>query len=116
MAPEADRTLATDSPEGAAEFTTILAQQPSRSTETSRRLADTLNLVARAASAPAPSAATTMADRQGAFRHTEARAWAAAHVAAVPVAEEGTVAEGGMVVGEGITDRGFVMFLVVGKI
>ena len=58
----------------AAESTTVPAQPPGLSTETRRLLEDTPNPAVRAASARAPSAATTMADRQGAFRHAEAPA------------------------------------------
>ncbi len=60
---------------GAAEFTTVPAQRPGLSTGTPRRLEDTRNPAVRAASAQVPSAATIMADRPGAFRHAEARAW-----------------------------------------
>jgi hypothetical protein len=51
--------------------------------ETLRLLEDTLHRAVRAGSARAPSAATTMADRQGAFRHAEAPASAAEHLVAV---------------------------------
>jgi len=61
----------------AAELTTVPAQPPGLSTETSRRLEDTLNPAVRAAHARAPSAATSMADRPGAFPHAEAPAWVA---------------------------------------
>src|SRR6266481_1139566 len=57
------------------------------------------NPAVRAASARAPSATTTMADRKGAFRHAEAPASAAA---------EGRVAEA---VAD-IDNRSFVRFLV----
>ena len=62
-----------------------------------RRLEDTLNPAARAASARAPSAATAMADRPGAMRHAEAPAWAAERVAAeqLVVAEVVTAAVAG---------------------
>src|ERR1700690_4309287 len=56
------------------EFTTALARRPGLSTETPRLLEDTLNPVARAGSAQGRSAATTMADRQGAIHHAEAAA------------------------------------------
>lgn len=59
---------------GAAESTTVPARRPGLSTETPRLLEDTPNPVVRAASARGPSAATTMADRQGAIRHAEAAA------------------------------------------
>jgi len=62
---------------GAAEFTTVPAQRPGLSTGTSMRLEDTRNPAVRAASAQAPSAATIMADRPGAFRRAEAQAWVA---------------------------------------
>jgi len=57
---------------GAAGSTTVPAQLPGLLTETSRRLGDMLHPAVRAASAPAPSAATTMAGRQRAFPHAEA--------------------------------------------
>ena len=78
---------------GAAEFTTIPAQLPGLSTETGRRLADTLHLAVRAASARAHSAATVMADKPGAFLHAEGPASAAADRTAVArVAAEVTAA------------------------
>jgi hypothetical protein len=58
----------------AAEGLTVQVQQAGLLTETARPLADTRNLTARAASAPAPSAATTMADKREAFQHAEIRA------------------------------------------
>ena len=50
---------------------------PSPSADTAKRLAGTLNLAARAALAPVPSAATIMAAKREAFRHAEVPAWAA---------------------------------------
>src|ERR1700722_8051724 len=64
---------AADSMAGAVDSITIPAQ-PGPLTETRARLADTPSRAARAVSAPAPSAATTTADRQGAIRHAEALA------------------------------------------
>ena len=86
-------------PEGAAEITTAPAQRLRLSTETPRLLEAMQNPAVRAASARAPSATTTMADRKGAFRHAEAPASAAA---------EGRVAEA---VAD-IDNRSFVRFLV----
>jgi hypothetical protein len=63
--------------QGAAEFPTVPAQRPDLSTEAPRLPEDTLHPAVRAASARAPSAATTMEDRQGAIRHAEAPAWVA---------------------------------------
>jgi hypothetical protein len=62
--------------------------KPDRSRETAARPADTLRLVARAAFAPAHSAATIMAERLGAIRHAEApvSAVAASTAAAVTAA------------------------------
>ena len=56
---------------GVAEFTIVPGPPPGLSAETPRLLEDMLNPAVRAASARAPSAATTMADRQGAFRPAE---------------------------------------------
>jgi len=87
-------------------FTTARAEPSSPSTEIPGLLEDMRNPAVRAASAPAPSAATTMADRKGAFRHAEA---------AVSVAEEGFTAveaEGLVGVVADIGNRSFVMFLV----
>jgi hypothetical protein len=55
----------------AAELATVPALRPGLSTETGKRLADTLHLAVRAAHARVPSAATAMADRPRAFRHAE---------------------------------------------
>src|SRR5208282_6384838 len=79
------------------EFTTVPAQPPGLSMGTSRRLEDTLNLTARAAFAPALTATTTMADRQGVSRRAEAPAW---------VAEQAMAVEGLMAAVAGVTDRG----------
>ena len=54
-----------------AEFTTVRVQRPGLSRGTARLLEDTRNPAVRAASAQVPSAATSMADRPGAFRHAE---------------------------------------------
>ena len=61
----------------AAEFTTVPAQRPGLSTETLRRLEDTLNPAAKAAFAREHSAATATAERPGAIRRAEAPASAA---------------------------------------
>ena len=79
-------------------FTTTRAGPPNPSTEIPGLLEDMLNPAVKAASAPVPSAATTMADRKGVFRHAEAPA---------SVAAEGLT---GAVAGVG--NRSFVMFLV----
>lgn len=88
-----------------AEFTTTRAQRPGLSTETGKRLEDMLHPAVRAASGPAPSAATTMADRPGAFLHAEAPVWGRG-----PEEEEALVAaavvEAGMVVVD-VTSPGF---------
>ena len=57
---------------------TIPHQQPSLSMEIPGLLEATLNLVVRAASAPAPSAVMTMADKKEAFRNAAAPASATA--------------------------------------
>ena len=77
----------------AAEFTTVPAQRPGLSTETTRLLEDTLNPAVRAASARAPSAATTRADRPGAIRHAEAPASVAERAAAEAGLPAAAVAE-----------------------
>ncbi len=50
------------------EFSTIPAQGPCLSTETTERLEDTLNPAVRAAPTPARLPHTTMAEMRGAFR------------------------------------------------
>ena len=55
----------------AAEFTTVPGLRPGLSTETGRRREDMLNLAVRAASARAPSVATSMVDRPGVIRHAD---------------------------------------------
>jgi hypothetical protein len=69
-------------------FTTARAEPPGPSTEIPGLLADMLNPAVRAASAPVPSAATTMVDRKGAFRHAEAPASVEAEVPMGAVAAE----------------------------
>jgi hypothetical protein len=54
------------------------ADRPDRSTETARLIEATRNRAVRAASARAPSAAMTMADKKGDFRNAAAPAWVAA--------------------------------------
>ena len=61
----------------AAESATVLAQQPDLPTETHGLLEDTRNPAVKVGRARAPSAATTVADRQRAIRHAEAPALAA---------------------------------------
>jgi hypothetical protein len=56
---------------GGAEIPTVPAQRPGLLKETTRLLGDTVNPAVRAVSARAPSAAITMAERLGAFRHAE---------------------------------------------
>ena len=73
------------------------------STEIARLPEVTRHLMARAASAPAPSAATTMADKPEAFLHAETPASAA--VADFTAAEHLTV-------GAAIVNQSFVMFQV----
>lgn len=73
---------------GGAEFTTVRAPQPGRSTETRGPLGDTPNHADRAACARAPLAATAMADRPGTFHRAARPAWAED-----PVAEAEHVAE-----------------------
>jgi hypothetical protein len=91
----------TGTPAGAAEIPTVPAQRPGLLKETTRLLEGSVSPAVRAASARAPSAGTTMADRQGAFRHAEAPASAAEQrVAAVA----------------GIDNRTFVRFQVYREI
>ena len=94
----------------AVESTTVPAQPPGLSTETSRLLEDTPNPAVRAAHARAPSAATTMADRPRAIRRAEAPAWVAERVAAVAERVAAAVVER---MAAGIGNRSLVMFLVV---
>jgi len=89
----------------AAESTVHAAQPPGRSTETGRRHEAMLHPAVRAASARAPTAATTMADRPGAIRRAEAPAWA--------VVVERAVAEGVAAAVADVTRLSAVMFLVV---
>lgn len=72
-------------------------ESPGLSTETGRRLEDTLHRAARAAFAPAPTVATAMAARPGAIPHAAAPVWGRAAVeveelVAVEVPEGGTAA------------------------
>jgi hypothetical protein len=91
----------TRTPSAAAGLKTALAQRPGLLKETITPLEDTLNPAVKAVRARAPSVGTTMADRQGAFRHAEVPASVAEqHVEAVA----------------GVTNRGFVVFPVVCKI
>jgi hypothetical protein len=94
---------------GAAEFTTIPAERIDLSTETTGLLEDTQNPAVRAGPARGPSAATTMADRQGAFRPAEAPASVAVVVARVVAAEDLGAAEDLTVAVAGINNRGFVL-------
>lgn len=64
-----------------AEFTTVPARQPARSTETIGLREDTQNPAARATYARERSAATATAERHGAFRHAVAPASAELAVA-----------------------------------
>src|SRR5271165_2151961 len=89
-------TITTGAEASAEAFTTVPGQQPGLSTETPRRLEDTPRPTARAASARAPSAGTTMGDKRGAFRPTEAR---------VTVEEARVAAEGRMAAVVGIIGR-----------
>jgi hypothetical protein len=68
---------------GAAEFTTVPAQQPAHLAEMLARPEDTLNLAVRPAPARVRSVATIMADRHGAIRRAEAAASVAAGMPAV---------------------------------
>src|SRR5713101_1612367 len=86
----------TGTPAGVAEIPTVPAQRPDLLKETTRLLEDTLNPAVRAVRARAPSAGTTMADRQGAFRHEEAPA---------------SVAEQHVVAAASIANRSFVVVL-----
>jgi hypothetical protein len=76
---------------GAAEFTTVPAQQPAHSAEMLARPEDTLNLAVRPAPARERSAVTIMADRHGAIRRAEA---AASVAAGMPAVAAGTAAAG----------------------
>src|SRR6266852_4401215 len=87
----------------AAEGSTGPVQRAGLSTETTRLPEVTRHLTARAASAPAPSAATTMADKPEAFLHAETPASAA--VVDFTAAEHLTV-------GAAIVNQSFVMLQV----
>ncbi len=84
-------------------------RRPGLSMETGRRLEDTLHLAVRAASARARSAATTTADRPGAFRRAEAPALAEedftaeAEVFRVAVADGGNRSSAGFPASENIS-------------
>ena len=98
----------------AAELTTVPAQPPDLSTETGRRLEATLSPAVRVANVRAPSAVTTMANRQRAIRHAERPASVveqrvAAERRVAAEAEEDLVA----VAVAGVINRSTVMFLVV---
>ena len=96
-------------------------QPPGLSTETGRRLEDTLNPAVRAAHARAPSAAMSMADRPRAIRHAEAPAWVAEQRVAAAEREVAVVAEREAAAGvidrrSLIEHRSFVMFFVMFRI
>lgn len=74
--------LLPEPPGGAAEFTTVLAERPGLSREITKLPEDTRNLAVRAEPALELSAATTVADRQGAIRRAEAGALVAVQRAA----------------------------------
>ena len=86
---------------GGAECTTVPAQRTGLSTGTGGLREGMGNPAARAEPALAPSAATTMADRRGAFRHVEAPASVAAEDLAVVA----------VVAAAGITNRKFLGFV-----
>jgi hypothetical protein len=94
-------------PAAAAGLKTVQAQRPGLLKETITLLEATQNPAVRAASAPVPSATTTMADRKGAFRHAEAQA---------SVAEENVAAEDLAAAVADIDNQSFVLFLVLCKI
>jgi hypothetical protein len=64
-------------PVGAVESLTVLALRLTHSVATTRLLEDTPNPAVNPGLTPAPSAATTMADKPGPIRHAAAQAWAA---------------------------------------
>jgi len=78
--------------------------------ETLRLLEDTLHPEGRAGSARAPSAATTMEDRQGIFRHAGAPASAVEDLVVVE-GFTGVAAEDLTAVVVGIDNQSFAMFL-----
>jgi len=96
-------------PAAAAGLKTVPARRPGLLKETITLLEDTLNTAVRAASARAPSATTTMADRQGAFHRAEAPA-SVAEGRRRMVVEDLTAAVAG------IDNQSFVLFLAVCKI
>jgi len=86
---------------------TVPVLHPSLLKETTGRLEDMRKPAVRAERAPAPSAVTTMAERQGTIPHAAAPAWAAEHEA-----EEDL---GAAVVVAGPTNQSFAVFLAVCK-
>ena len=88
----------------AVRFTTARAERPGLSPEIPGLLEDMPNPAVRAASAPVPSAATTMADRYEVFRHAEPPA------SVVAEGSTAVVAEGITAVVAAIDNRSFVMF------
>src|SRR5271166_5330326 len=112
-----DLTLATQGiglpTPGTEEFTTIPAQGLILSTQTPALLEDTPHRAVRAGPVRAPSVATTMADRPGAFLRAEAPALAVeeASTAAVEEASTAAVEEAPTAAVEGIDKREFVRFV-----
>jgi hypothetical protein len=97
------RTLA-----AVAELKTVPDKRPGLLKETITPLADMRNPAVRAERARAPSAVTTMAERQGTIPHAAAPAWAAEREA------EGDLRAA--VVVAGTTNQSFALFLAVCKI
>src|SRR5208283_6077686 len=104
-----DLTLATQGiglpTPGTEEFTTIPAQRLILSTQTPALLEDTPHRAVRAGPVRAPSVATTMADRPGAFLRAEAPALAVEEASTAAVEEAPTAAVAG------IDKREFVRFV-----
>lgn len=88
-----------------AEASTGPVEEPDLSTATARLLEGMPNPTARAASAQEPSAATTAAERPGAFPHVEA-----------PVSEAAEVSTEEAAVAAGVIDRRFLVFLLAREI
>jgi hypothetical protein len=79
--PNERHDLPAETAEARAVFTTAPKEPPSLSAAIAGPLAAMPNLAVRAVFAPVPSAATAMAERNGAFRRAEAPALVAAEVA-----------------------------------
>lgn len=93
-----------------AKFLTVPAHRPVLSGETLRRHEDSLNLTDRAVSIRAPSAASTMVDRYGAFPHAEVAALVAEQFTVVAGADSMAAVEAAEVTAVEAGTADFVLF------